>query len=85
MQGPDKDSSHLRQGKSHQRSHHHDEIQDVPEVSEVGAVLQDQALINHLEGRCREKNGQGMSSSDIKWKGQAGGQEHYGHIPVSRV
>lgn len=82
-QGADKDNNHLRQGKSHQRSHHHDEIQDVPEVSEVGAILQDQALINHLEGRYREKSRQGMSSSDIKWKGQAGGQGHCRHIPVS--
>lgn len=73
-------TGHLRQGKSHQRSHHHDEIQDVPEVSEVGAILQDQALINHLEGRYREKSRQGMSSSDIKWKGQAGGQGHCRHI-----
>lgn len=45
-----KDDGHLRQGESHQRSHHHDEVQDVPEVSEVGAVLQDQALVDHLGG-----------------------------------
>lgn len=50
-QRADKGDNHLRQGESHQRSHHHDEIQDVPEVSEVGAVLQDQALIDHLQGR----------------------------------
>lgn len=41
--------SYLRQSKGHQRTHHYHEVQDVPQVSEVGPVLQNQALVDHLQ------------------------------------
>lgn len=41
--------SDSRQGEGNQSSHHHDEVQDVPHVSEVGAIVQDESLVYHLE------------------------------------
>jgi len=38
-----------RQSEGDQRPHHHDEVQDVPQVSEVGAVVEDEALVDHLQ------------------------------------
>lgn len=38
----------LRQRKGHQCAYHHHKVQDVPQVSEVGPILQDQALVYHL-------------------------------------
>lgn len=41
--------SYLRQRKGHQCTDHDDEVEDVPQVSEVGPVLQNQALVHHLQ------------------------------------
>lgn len=41
--------SDSRQGEGNQSSHHHDEVQDVPHVSEVGAVVQNETLVDHLD------------------------------------
>lgn len=43
--------SHLRKSKGHQCTNHHHKVQDVPEVSEVGPILQDQALVYHLQNK----------------------------------
>lgn len=40
-----------REGEGHQRSHHDDEVEDVPQVSEVGSIMEDQTLVNHLRTR----------------------------------
>ena len=42
---------YLRQSKGYQRTNHYHKVQDVPEVSEVGSILQDQALVYHLQDR----------------------------------
>lgn len=51
--GLEKEKNYLRQSEGHQRSDHHHKVQDVPQVSEVGAILQDQALVYHLQGKDR--------------------------------
>ena len=42
------DPEDLRAGEGHQSSADHDEVQDVPQISEVGAVMEDQTLVDHL-------------------------------------
>lgn len=49
-------SNHWREGEGHQRSNHDDEVQDVPQVSEVGAIMENQTLVNHLEQDKRDSN-----------------------------
>lgn len=41
--------SYLRQSKGHQCTNHYHKVEDVPQVSEVGPILQDQALVYHLQ------------------------------------
>lgn len=38
----------LREGKGHQGPADHDEVQDVPEVTEVGTLVQDEPQVDHL-------------------------------------
>lgn len=42
---------YLREGKCHQGPTDHDEVQNVPQVPEVGPRVQQQSQINHLQGR----------------------------------
>lgn len=57
--------SDSRQGEGNQSSHHHDEVQDVPHVSEVGAIVQNETLVDHLEG-CRTHRGILSTRLDFK-------------------
>lgn len=41
----------LREGKGHQGPTDHYEVENVPEVSEVGTLVQDEPQVNHLWGR----------------------------------
>lgn len=52
----------LREGKSHQGPTDHNEVQDVPQVTEVGARVEQQPQVNHLQrkpskGRVLTKHG----------------------------
>ena len=40
---------HLREGEGNQSSTNHYEVQNVPQVSEVGALVEKQAQDHHLE------------------------------------
>lgn len=40
----------LREGKGHQGPTDHYEVKNVPEVAEVGALVQDEPQVNHLWG-----------------------------------
>lgn len=40
--------SYLRKGEGHKSPTDHNKIQDVPEVTEIGARVQDQSQVNHL-------------------------------------
>lgn len=40
----------LREGKGYQGPTDHYEVQNVPEVTEVGPLMQDKAQVDHLEG-----------------------------------
>lgn len=40
----------LREGEGHQGPTDHYEVQNVPEVTEVGPLMQDKAQVDHLEG-----------------------------------
>lgn len=41
----------LREGKGHQGPTDHYEVQNVPEVAEVGTLVQDEPQVDHLRGR----------------------------------
>lgn len=41
-------ASNSREGKGHQCSADHDEIQDVPQVPEIGALVKNQPQVDHL-------------------------------------
>lgn len=43
-------AGHLREGKGHQSPTDHYEVQDVPEVAEVGTLVQHEAQVDHLCG-----------------------------------
>lgn len=47
---------HSREGKGHQRPADHDEIQNVPQVPEIGTLVKHQPQIHHLRG---QRGGQG--------------------------
>lgn len=40
----------LREGEGHQGPTDHYEVQNVPEVTEIGPLMQDKAQVDHLEG-----------------------------------
>lgn len=42
---------YLREGKCHQGPTDHDEVQNIPQVPEVGPRVQQKSQINHLQGR----------------------------------
>ena len=46
-----KELLNLRECKSHQRPTDHYEVQDVPHVSEISAIVQKEALVDHLEDK----------------------------------
>lgn len=45
----------LREGKSHQGPTDHNEVQDVPQVTEVGARVEQQPQVNHLQRKARRR------------------------------
>lgn len=44
-------SSDSRQSEGDQSSHHHNEVEDVPHVSEIRAVVQNETLVYHLRDK----------------------------------
>lgn len=48
---------HLREGKSHQGPTDHNEVQDIPQVTEVGARVEQQPQVNHLQRKPRKRKG----------------------------
>lgn len=45
----------LREGKGHQGPTDHNEVQDIPQVTEVGARVQQQPQVNHLQRTPRKR------------------------------
>lgn len=45
----------LREGKSHQGPTDHNEVQDIPQVTEVGAGVEQQPQVNHLQRKPRKR------------------------------
>ena len=41
---------HLREGEGDQGTTNHYKVQDVPKVAEIGALVQDQTQVHHLQG-----------------------------------
>lgn len=46
----------LREGEGHQSTTNHYKVQDVPQVTEIGALVQHQAQIHHLRERWGGEN-----------------------------
>lgn len=46
----------LRAGKGHQGSADHNEVQNVPQVTEVSARMEEQSQVNHLESQKKYYN-----------------------------
>lgn len=60
----------LREGKGHQGPTDHYEVKNVPEVAEVGTLVQDEPQVNHLWGQKRQGSqaahpSRGMAASGI--------------------
>lgn len=45
----------LREGKSHQGPTDHNEVEDIPQVTEIGARVEQQPQVDHLQGKARKR------------------------------
>ena len=54
---------HLREGKGHQGPTDHYEVENVPEVTEVGTLVQDEPQVDHLWEEKRRRS----DPSSLPW------------------
>lgn len=59
----------LREGKGHQGPTDHYEVKNVPEVAEVGTLVQDEPQVNHLRGQKRQGSGRSPPSRGVAASG----------------
>lgn len=49
-----KEKVDLRAGEGHQSSADHDEVQDVPQVTEIRTRVEEQSQVNHLQAQNKQ-------------------------------